>query len=358
MVARRGCRPPFATLAVVGVVLSGCGAPVEQAAAPDAAPFAGLLQCADAPFIGAVIGLTEEGSRKTRNGELASTDIYGIRPDGSAVPVSRDLGSYDFGLSADATTLYARPDPERPNDVSSLTVPDQILAIDTRSERRTVLLTAPGADLSRLTPSPDGSQLAVAAVTEAQLETGSGAHVAFVSLDPPSKLSWAPGDDPSALLYVGSLAWRADGRSLGYASLIADGYELRILDLDTGQDRVLYQGVGNPISLDWSSDGGLILVEEAGIDESNLALARAREVSVDSGASQIVMEGPAAELKYAAADASRIVLFDEQDGGTVVAQAWTRADDGTFELTSSAPFGQDVGLIGVSRPSFARCALA
>lgn len=151
-------------LAFVGmtVLLSGCGAPAGEVNAPavDEAPFGMLVQCGEAPYIGVFRGFTEEGLATERSGSSPSSDVYGLRPDGSAERLTTDLGSYDFGISADGLTVFASPAPEaidpRPEDTI---FPDRVVAIDLRTGERSVLVEIPG--LLYVVPSPAGSQLAV-----------------------------------------------------------------------------------------------------------------------------------------------------------------------------------------------------
>lgn len=355
--SQRMRRPAFAGLAILSFLITGCGSHSDKSAADQDQPFASLHQCPNAPFIGVVSGLTPEGRRHSRNGDSPATDIYGIRPDGSMSAVTTDLGMYQFGITTDGATIYARADPERSSNVSPLQVPDQIIAIDTRSEKRSTIATLTGVDISTIRPSPNGDRLAVAASTASQQASGSGQRLAFLSLTPPRQLTWPPGQDPAAAHYVVSEVWSPDGQSLAYGNLTTNGYELRILSVDSGADAVLYRGPGTPFSLDWSADGKRILIEETGVDETNLHLARGRQVETQTGASKVVITGPQAELVYAALDGSRILLFASDGEGRVTAQAWARNGAGTFDLASTAPVGEALGVVSVTGPSIPKCAL-
>src|SRR4051794_31251973 len=152
MRSRTAVRCATAGTMLVGVVavVSGCahsaGAPTLGAPAAsrvDGAPFAELARCGDQPFVAVFRGFTAEGERVERAGSSPSSDIYGVRPDGSVSPVTTDLGSYDSGIAADAATVYASPSAAADATLASTPSADRVVAISPATGRQTAVLEAP-----------------------------------------------------------------------------------------------------------------------------------------------------------------------------------------------------------------------
>ncbi|NKY41097.1 hypothetical protein, partial [Cellulomonas septica] len=128
------------------------------AARVDGTPFAGLSACGSQPFVAVVRGFTAAGEVVEGPGSSPSSDILGVGPDGSVTPVTNDLGSYAFGLTDDAATVYASPTPDVA-PAARATPADDVLAIDVATGRRTPVLQA--TEVGEVAPAPDGSTLAL-----------------------------------------------------------------------------------------------------------------------------------------------------------------------------------------------------
>src|SRR3954454_762708 len=155
-------QPARTGLVLLGIAaLASACAPVDGDEPPDprapaqvdGAPFAGLARCGDQPFVAVLRGFTAEGGLVEKPGSSPSSDIYGVRPDGSVSPVTADLGSYEFGITADAATVYASPSAAAGATLASTPSADRVVAISPATGRQTAVLEAP--DLGAVTPAPD-----------------------------------------------------------------------------------------------------------------------------------------------------------------------------------------------------------
>lgn len=367
MIERIAFRSQWLAFLGLTALISGCGAPSGKANPPavDQEPFANLLQCSEAPYVGVFRGFTQEGLANERNGSAPSWDVYGLRPDGSAERITTDLGSYDFGISADGLTIFVSPSPEqtgpRPEDTST---PDQIVAIDIRTGEESVLLEVPG--LLAVVPSPDGSQLAVTSLTGADPSLGTGdSRLAIFDLNDRGGLKPVPGFEEGSNQVDRNPVWSPDGLSLAYiASLSNSSNEIRVVDMGSAEERVAYTDdakEGSLLSLDWSLDGRFLLMLDSGIRrDSGERFDNVIEIDIESKGSTVVLYAAVGgDLSYSSSDGSRITsVFTLELGAPVLAQSWTRGEDGTYLMTSSAEVGKDVGLVGADRLAIPDCAIA
>lgn len=391
--AASGARPRTRGVAVAGAavalgLLAACaGGPTDGPGhAPDDQPFAGLAPCDSAPFVAVFRGYTAAGRLDEKPGSTPASDLYGLRPDGSVAAVTDDLGTYEFGLSADGRTVFASPypspagpdagapEPGSPTggpsassqDAASSgdTTTDEVVSIDTASLTRAVVLSAP--EIGDVAPAPDASQLAVTTFVPTPPPAGSS-EVSIVPLDQPAarRALPSPSSDGEALAAAPAtrdLRWSPDGRTLALIATLPDATEqLRVIDVATGGARALHAAAGADgglLSLDWSPDGATLLtVEGRAPSGSGRARERVVEVDVASGRSDVVLTGARGDLVYAAADGSRVMMLDDEPEDTVLARTWTRGDDGRFTLTSSAPVGVEAGLLSADRLDIPDCAL-
>lgn len=360
--------PGFRSCLLTGAILllAGCTADENDV---DAFPFGGLVQCGDAPFVAVFSGVTAESLATPKPGDSASSNVYGIRPDGSVEPVTTDMGTYRFGIAADASTLYATPYPTllSVGSVEPVWV-DSVVTIDLRTGFRSVL--AEGPAFEDVLPSPDGSRLAVTIPVPTDQPGYSNVRIAFLDTDGPGRLGDVGGFDLPPGRTVSGLVWDPDGQSLAYTNLYLDGgYDVWTVDATTGKDRVVHQGegrVGGFHSLAWSPDGGHLLAVESGLraDDDRL-LERVIEIDVASGASSVVLEGDVGQVVYSAQGGSTVTRLINGPTGSrgaesderARAQTWTRGEGGTFTLTSESEIGADLGLLSGSRLDIPACAL-
>lgn len=355
MCARCSVGSRWLVSAVLIVLLAGCSGDAGDGGPPvvDAEPFAGLQQCGDAPYVGLFAGLTDEGLMKERNGSKPSWDVYGVRPDGSVVRVTMDLLSYDFAISADGLTVFASPEPDqigpRAGDTAT---PDQLIAIDAMTGEQNVLIAT--AYIGSLAVSPDGSQVAVTVPTELDSTLYFSARLTLLALDESGELTRLPDFDPELRQVDRNPVWSPGGQSLAYIAALPDhSNEVRVLDVETGEERVVYRHPGQDgylASLAWSPDGRRLLTNEI----NNSAI----EIDAEGGTAAIVLDGVRGDLAYSALDGSQITAIPEVEiGSPLLAQTWTRGPDGVFQLTSSHRIGTDVGLVTGNSLVIADCAL-
>ncbi|GIG20030.1 hypothetical protein Cch01nite_07540 [Cellulomonas chitinilytica] len=330
----------------------------------DGDPFAGLAPCDDQPFVAVFRGFTAEGEQAEQPGSSPSSDIYGVRPDGSVSPVTTDLGSYEFGIADDAATVYASPTSVVGPTAALAPTADRVVAIYPATGRWTVVLEA--SDVGGVSPAPDGSRLGLTVFT-AGGPTGAGASVPAVvdlpaeaaprSLPPAAATSRA---EPVAVA-TRELAWSPDGRRLAFVTTLPDAtQEVRVTDLASGASTAVHRSDATValLSLDWSPDGTTLLTVEGGAPTgSGGARDRAVEIDVATGRSATVLRGVHGDLVYSAADGSRLTALDNGPEGSAVARTWSRTAGGRFVTTSEAPIGTEVGVVSADRLDIPRCAL-
>ena len=96
---------------LVGVAvlsLLGCAAPGSHTGAA-AHPLGHLVPCDGVPFVAVFSGVTQVGRDTEKAGSTQSSDVYGVRPDGSVAAITDDLGTYEFGLADDGAAVYVSP---------------------------------------------------------------------------------------------------------------------------------------------------------------------------------------------------------------------------------------------------------
>jgi hypothetical protein len=350
----------LAALAAVSAVAS-CGAPPGGDSQVSASsPLGPLSACDGQPYVAMFNGVTQDGLNNEKPGSTPSSDIYGIRPDGSVERFTTDQGTYYFGLSADARTVFATPYPSVGTPGASQERSVQILNIDVASKKRTPL--SPVSSVADLRPSPDGSQLAIATSVTPAGSTSRVSAIGLLHLPAPSD---APGLATLALApsyTIRSLAWSPDGRSLAFIATFPDlTTELRVRDVATGEEQTLYgrQGESGALSsLDWSPSGRFLLTVKATVDiAKDTELIQAVEIDVTHRTSFPVLTGVRQALTYTAADDSRISALVNEPGQPVMARTWLRAGDGTFQLGGSTELGKDLGIVGGTHLQLPRCAL-
>lgn len=361
MGTRRRVRLQSVLVGSLALALFGCAERPSDgnAVAVNGAPFAGLSPCSDAPFVGFVGGVTAEGELLHQPGSSPSGDIYGIRPDGSLARVTTDLGSYRFDVSADGRTVFASPalrmlGPEA-TSVAADPSSDEIVAIDARSGRQSVVVEAPG--LAEVAVAPDGHHLAVITQYQGGV-TSRYSRIALVRLET-GELLRPPGFDPLAEQVDRFLAWRPDGRQLAYVAATLTTDDVRVLDPETGAERVVHRSEESLFGLNWSPDGRrLSTTGTTLLDAESAAQRGGLEIDVDTGAVRMVIEDdvPSGQV-YTAADGSAVTSVDPPAAGPVLARTWTRGDGDEFGLTSSAPIGADQGLVSAGGLVVPRCAL-
>ncbi|WP_156388053.1 PD40 domain-containing protein [Cellulomonas sp. Root137] len=373
MTSTTGVQPARTGVLLVGLaaLLSACaptsaGGPIDAPGAPhvDTAPFAGLAQCGDQPFVAVFRGFTAEGALVEQLGSSPSSDIYGVRPDGSVAPVTTDLGSYEFGIAADAATVYASPAPAVA-PTAALTPPtDPVLAIAPATGEQTLVLEA--GDVGAVAPAPDGSQLALTVFSAAE-PPGTGAELpVLVDLPAASAArSLAPtaatGRAGPVAVVTRELTWSPDGRQLAFVTTMPDAsQEIRIADASTGETTTRHRSDAMIalLSLDWSPDGmTLLAVEGRAPTDAGLSRDRAVEIDVASGRSSVVLRGVRGDLVYSAADGSRLTMLDNSSESSAVARTWSRGPGGRFVEISSSEIGSDLGVTSADRLDIPRCAL-
>lgn len=352
-------------LTLVGLaVVTACGTPAVDLSAPsvDGNPFASLVQCRDAPYVGVFRGFSEEGLAHERNGSTPSSDVYGLAADGSVTRITTDLGSYDYGLSADGLSIFVSPEPDQtgpePEDVAT---PDQLVRIDAVSGERSVVLE--GFPVGPVAVSPGGSVVAVTDLVESSSPGVSYARLALANPDESRDVTRIPGFDAASEQVDLSPVWSPDGISLAYIALLTDNSrEIRIVDVPTGEERAVYThdgSVGSLLGLTWSADGLSLLTTHSGLTtETQQDYSHAIAIDVVTQRSLTVLENAPTDLVYAARDASRLMAVSSSaDGNSTIVQTWTRVDGQKYHLTSSAPIGEDVGLVAGQGLVLAACAL-
>jgi hypothetical protein len=347
-------------LGLVGAVAS-CGTPSAGSTDISApSPFGRVSACDGQPYVAMFNGVTQDGLDNEKPGSTPSSDIYGIRPDGSVERFTTDQGTYRFGLAADARTVYAvpyLPDRARGADQERSF---QISTVDVVSKQHTPL--SPASSVADIRPSPDGSRLAIATTV---MPSGAISEVAAIGVFDLSASSGSPvaaSLTPEPSYTLSSLAWSPDGRSLAFIATFPDlTNELRILDLATGEERALYgrQGQSGALSsLDWSPSGKFLLTVKAMVDiAKGTDLIQAVEIDVMHKTSRLVLAGVQQALRYAAADDSRVAALVNEPGRPPVARTWVRGADGSFELEQSTEIGKNLGIVGGTHLQVPRCAL-
>ncbi|GEK21023.1 hypothetical protein CXY01_15430 [Cellulomonas xylanilytica] len=346
-----------------------------QALRADGAPFAGLTQCEGQPFVAVFRGFTADGELMEKAGSSPSSDIYGVRPDGSVARVTTDLGSYEFGIADDAATIYASPDPSPPAspppstaDATTVTPSppaDRVLAIVPASGQQTLVLEAP--DVGGVAPAPDGSRLGLTVFTAGEqpdVGTSAPALVDLPAVAAPRSLppaaSAARRAEPAAVA-TRELTWSSDGQRLAFVATLPDAtQEVRVANPVNGDSTTLHRSDAMTalLSLDWSPDGTTLLtVEGRAPTEAGRSRDRVVEIDVATGRSAIVLRGVRGDLVYSAADGSRLTMFDNSAESSTVARTWSRSRGGRFVETSMAEIGADVSLVSGDRLDIPRCAL-
>lgn len=369
MTSTTGARHARTGVAILGiaVLVSACASsrdadPVD-AQRVDGAPFARLVPCGDQPFVAVFRGFTAEGERVEGPGSSPSSDIYGVRSDGSVSPVTTDLGSYEFGIAADAATVYASRSRADVSSVERTPSADRVVAIALATGRQSVVLEAP--DVGAVAPDPDGSRLGLTVFTAGeQPEAGSSAP-ALVDLPvvaPPRHLAPAAAlRTETAVVATRELAWSPDGQRLAFvATLPVASQEIRVVGAATGESTTVHRVDATTalLSLDWSTDGTrLLTVEGRAPTPSGTPRDRVAEIDVETGRSTVVLRGVRGDLVYSAADGSRVTMLDNGPDSSPVARTWSRAASGRFVATSQAAVGGDLGLVGADRLDIPRCAL-
>jgi hypothetical protein len=328
-------------------------------------PFAGLTACGDQPFVAVLRGFTVEGRLVEKPGSSPSSDIYGVRPDGSVSPVTTDLGSYEFGITDDAATVYASPYPAPAPAAAALTAAsDRVVAITPATGQQTVVLEAP--DVGAVAPAPDGSRLGLTVFTASgapDVGTSAPAVVDLGGATTPRSLAAPATSSRTAQVAVATreLAWSPDGRMLASVATLPDAtQEVQVADATTGASTTLHRvdDATALLSLDWSPDGTTLLtVEGRAPSGSGRSRDRVVEIDVATGRSTVVLQGVGGDPVYSAADGSRLTMLDDGPGESPVARTWTRRAGGRFVATSVAEIGAEVGLVGADRLDIPRCAL-
>ncbi|GEL97761.1 hypothetical protein CTE05_13080 [Cellulomonas terrae] len=363
--------------------MSACAPAVdtESGDSPDArrvdrAPFAALAPCGDQPFVAVFRGFTADGELVEKVGSSPSSDIYGVRPDGSVSPVTTDLGSYQFGIADDAATIYASPDPSPSSSTSRSTADvttvapspsaDRVVAIATASGQQTLVLEAP--DVGAVAPAPDASRLGLTVFTAGEqpdVGTTAPAVVDLPAVSAPRSLAPDTGAARRAepvVVVTRELTWSSDGQRLAFVATLPDAtQEVRVADAVTGESSSLHRSDATTalLSLDWSPDGTTLLAVE-GRAPTNAGRSRDTVVEIDvaTGRSTIVLRGVRGDLVYSAADGSRLTMLDNGPESSAVARTWSRTPGGRFVQTSTATIGADLGLVGADRLDIPRCALS
>lgn len=354
----------------VATLGSGC-ASTEGAERPgtlaapvaEGAPFAGLAPCDGQPFVAVFRGFTVEGQAVEKPGSSPSSDIYGVRPDGSVAQVTSDLGDYEFGITDDAATVYASPSPTVVATDALAAPADHVVAIAPSSGRQTVVLEAP--DVGAVAPAPDGSRLGLT-VFVAGGPSGVGASVpAVVDLPAPATAHAVPpaaaGTTEAAVVATRELTWSPDGQRLAFVVTLPDAtQEVRVADPTTGGGTTVHRVDATValLSLDWSPDGTTLLtVEGRAPTAAGVSRDRAVEVDVASGRSTVVLRGVRGDLVYSAADGSQVTMLDNSPESSAVARTWSRALGGRFVATAAAQVGGDVGVVSADGLDVPRCAM-
>ncbi|GCD18677.1 hypothetical protein CTKZ_02390 [Cellulomonas algicola] len=357
-----------ASLLGVATLLVACATPVEPvasrptgAARLDGTPFAGLSACGSRPFVAVVRGFTTAGESAEGPGSSPSSDILGVRQDGSVTPVTNDLGSYAFGLADDGATVYASPTPDVAPAARAAPA-DGVLAIDLATGRRTPVLQA--TDVGEVAPAPDGSTLALTlppADVPPDTGTPSPALVDLPAAANPRRLA-PPATSRAATVATASrdLTWSPDATRLAFVVTLPDAaQEVRVTDTTSGATTTLHHVDATVAlqSLDWSPDGTALLAAEGRAPSaSGRSRDRAVEIDATTGRATVVLRGVGGDLAYSAADGSHVTAID--NGGSVpVARTWARDAGGRFVLTASAAIGAAADLVAADRIDIPRCAM-
>jgi hypothetical protein len=349
------------------MVGSGCAsldAGSAGTARVDGAPFARLVPCGDQPFVAVFRGFAAQDELAEGPGSSPSSDIYGVRPDGSVSPVTTDLGSYEFGISADATTVYASPSSSVVPAAARTGAGDRVVAIALATGRQTVVLEAP--DVGAVAPEPHGARLGLTVFAEGE-QPGSGASTpALVDLPPAAAprglaATTTRRAEPDVVA-TGELTWSPDGRGLAFVATLPDAtQEIRVADAETGATRTVHRSDATAalLSLDWSPDGTTLLtVEGRAPTRAGASRDRVVEIDVATGRSATVLRGVHGDLVYSAADGSRLTMLDNSPTSSPVARTWSRTAGGRFEPASAAEVGADLDLVSADRLDIPRCALS
>ena len=371
MTSTTGARPARTGTALLGIaiLMSACasnlGTEPREAPQVDDAPFARLAPCGEQPFVAVFRGFTAEGERVEGTGSSPSSDIYGVRPDGSVSPVTTDLGSYEFGIAADAATIYASPAAAGESSAARTPAADRVVAIAPDGGRTTIVLEAP--DVGDVAPAPDGSRLGLTVFTVGeQPGTGSSAP-ALVDLPAAAApralapMTTARRAEP-AVAATRELTWSPDGQRLAFVATLPDAtQEVQVADAATGASATVHRADASTalLSLDWSPDGTrLLTVEGRAPTPSGTPRDRVVEIDLATGRSEIVLRGVRGDLVYSAADGSRVTMLDNGSQSSPVARTWSRTAGGRFVATSAAEVGADLGLVSADRLDIPRCALS
>ncbi|WP_421733168.1 hypothetical protein [Cellulomonas sp.] len=351
----------------IAVLVAACASSLDaeprDAPRVDAAPFAGLVACGDQPFVAVFRGFTAEGERVEGSGSSPSSDIYGVRPDGSVSAVTTDLGSYEFGIVADATTVYASPAVAGESSAARTAPADRVVAIGLATGQQSVVLEAP--DVGGVAPDPDGSRLGLTVFTAGEQPGAGTSAPALVDLPAAAApRSLAPATARSvepAVVATRELTWSPDGRWLASVATLPDAsQEVRVADAATGVSTTVHRADAATalLSLDWSPDGTrLLTVDGRAPTAAGAPRDRVVEIDVATGRSTIVLRGVRGDLVYSAADGSRVTMLDNGPDSSPIARTWSRTAGGRFVATSLAEIGADLGLVSADRLEIPRCAL-
>lgn len=349
------------------VLVSACASTLDdaplEASRADGAPFARLVPCGDHPFVAVFRGFPAEGLQVQGPGSSPSSDIYAVRPDGSVSPATTDLGSYEFGIAADAATIYASPSPVVVSSTGLTPPADPVVAIALATGRQTVVLEAP--DVGGVAPDPSGSRLGLTVFTVGEQPGAGATEPALVDLpavsDPRSLAPATARGTASAVVATRDLTWSPDGRRLAFVTTLPDAtQEVQVADAETGESTTVHRSDATTalLSLDWSPDGRTLLaVEGRPPTAGGTPRDRVVEIDVATGRSAIVLRGVRGDVVYSAADGSRLTMLDNGPESSPVARTWSRTAGGRFVETSAAEVGTDLGLVSADRLDIPRCAL-
>ncbi|WP_199423207.1 hypothetical protein [Actinotalea solisilvae] len=354
-----------AGLAALGALATGC-TPDAGMDEPDH-PL-GLVPCGDAPYVAVFAGQTERHLAHELPGSTPSSDVYGLRADGTVEQVTDDYGTYEAVLSPDASTIYAagRPVPHGETE--------QLVAIDVSTGARELL--AEGAAFAA--PAAVGELPGLALIAWTGRTADGAADPVPARLDPEGSRGLEPLTSPwSTPGGWYDAAWSPSGRLLAYLTgsppltpEVDQVAEVVVLDVQSGAVEVVasWRGGPSPQYLDWSPDESRLVTTVT----TPLAPGRfARdvvEVDLATGERATLREDNGERHVYASRDgAALLTLRQPQEDATdaVLVRLLARADDGTAVTVRELPLalgegvdeGADERVVGALDLAVADCAL-
>lgn len=304
-----------------GLLLAGCGQPVDAPGAPTD----GLRAC---PAAGSLIGVFtgRDPTPAPEDGpEAARSDTWGLNVSGTVRRLTDDGVHTGAVISPDGVSVYQLRSSGRVLG-DSLEAPSVIEQLDVRTGR--VARVAELSAIVDLAVSADGRRLAAAHMVESHPDTGldvnSVAVVDLASPGTPTQLSRAPDVAPDVYSVVNEVALSPSGDRVAYALTVEVRRgvvvnTLRVRDLATNADTVVYSATSSEFLADlaWSPDGATVVAavryQQAG--DSVESPARFRTLRVDAASGRTTLDdGYAQDVSPRSVDASTLVGLVPAEG--------------------------------------------